>query len=183
MHGGTGRGPLEIRDPGEGWLRGHRGTGSMHGGTVGVSWRYGVPEGPVAHTGGWLRSPMGSPGRDSNGVPGVQAACWGGGGDPPRLRGPQGGTAMGRQGGRQGSWGGGQRGRARPEECGLPGSPGAAAARCASRPGPRRWVWESCRCALGQPPAAPPRARRRPHGPPWLTFKQDFFFFPILTTI
>lgn len=55
---------------------------------------------------------------------------------------------------------------------------------CASRPGPRQWVWESCRCALGQPPAAPPRARRRPHGPPRLTFKQDFFFFfPILTMI
>lgn len=91
------------------------------------------------------------------------------GGSPHSHGGPGERRPRGAGGGRRGSRGGGQRGSARPEECGRPGSPGAAAASCASRPGPRRWVWESCRCALGQPPAASPRARRgtpRPPPPP-----------------
>lgn len=137
---GDSRGPLEIRGP--------RGTCSMHGG-------------------GWLWSPMGSPRKGRQRGP-RQHALGRGGGDPPHSRGPQGGTATGCRRGRRGSRGVGQHGRARPEECGRPGSPGAAAASCASRPGPRRrrWVWESCRCALGQPPAATPRARRGPPRPP-----------------
>lgn len=179
------------------------GTGSMHGagGQAEVPWRYGIPGrdgsgapgGQAACTGGG--QPWGPRGTCSThrGLAAVPNGISGEGrqrgpretgsmpgGDPPQSQGPWGGTATGRRGGGRGSWGGGQRGCARPEECGRPGSPGAAAAPCASRPGPRRrwWVWENCRCALGQPPAAAPRACRGPPRPRHGSHSSRISFFP-----
>lgn len=175
---GTGRGPPEIQGPGEGWLQGSGGTGSMHRGDSWGPLEIWGPRGTCSTPRGMAAVPNGVPGEGRQWGPRETGSMPGG--DPPQSRGPQGGTAMGRRWGKQGSWGGGQHGRARPEECGRPGSPGAAAAPCASRPGPRRrwWVWESCRCALGQPPAAAPRARRGPPQPRHGSHSSRISFFP-----
>lgn len=184
--GGTGRRPPEIRDPGEGWLRGHRGTGSMHGGTAGVPWRYGVPEGPVACTGGDGCGPQWGPqGRDGNGVPGSMPR--GGEGGIPRIHG------VPREGRPRGAGGGGG-GRGASGSMAVPGLRNVAAP---ALPGPRpprvlpargRDGGGGCGKAAGvrlgnrPPPRHAPAAA--PHGPPppWLTFKQDFFF-PFLASI
>lgn len=172
--------PQEIQRPGKGRLWGPRGdrqhawgdnrspgdTGSRGGSAMGL-W------GDRQHAqGGQLGSPgdTGSP-RDLQHTQGDSCGPQGG---PQEAGMPRGSPAVADAGGA----GGGRR-AARP--CQARGMRPSRLSRdrgrpVCPRPGPRRWVWESCRCALGQPPAAAPRARRGPHGPP---SKKGLFFSPI----
>lgn len=200
--------PQEIQGPGKGQLWGSPGgqaactgrgdrqrspgdTGSRGGLALGL-WgdrqharggdSRGVPEGPAAHTAGWLQSPMGSPGRDGNGVPGKQAACLGGIPRSHRVpgegrpRGAGGGAGVvGRRAARLCQAGGMRpprlsRGRGRP----VCFPPGAAAAVVG--------VGKLQVCAWATARRRATRLPRPPTAPPRLTFKQDFFF-PILASI
>lgn len=150
MHGET-TGPLEIQDPGEGQLWGFGGTGSMHRGDSWDPLEIRGPQGTCSTHRGIAAVPKGVPRRQ---------ACPG---DPPRWRMPGGQAGVA-----------GRRGRARPEECGRPGSPGTAAAPSAPARGRGAGCGKAAGVRLGNRPPPHHAPAAAPTAPP----ARRVYFFP-----